>query len=186
MKKNLTLADLDAITKAAQSVVAENGSSYYGWINPPEVADDGTITHTTGWGDSAETRTIDGPEAIEILKKKLDGTYGERFVMSLGTVASLIVNGYSVRFVQFVEDDSAPFDAKGWTVMVIETMPIFHINPADLRLEDVADIVEILDDDSAPDVSWKGTNKVGEFAALLAGSTQPGLDLVTIAQEASK
>ena len=47
-------------------------------------------------------------------------------------------------------------------------------------------IVEILDDNQAADVCWKQTNKVGEFAALLAGACQPGLDLVTIAQTASK
>jgi len=184
--KNLTIETFGRIATAAQAIVAERGPSYYGWVNPPVVADDDTITHTTGWGDEAVTRTIDGPKAVEILKGKLDGAYGERFVCSLGTVAALIANGYSVRFVQFVAEEGTPFDATGWTVMVIETMPIFHVSPDDLRLADVADIVEILDDNQAPNVCWKQTDKVGEFAALLAGSVQPGLDLVAIAQETSK
>jgi len=58
--------------------------------------------------------------------------------------------------------------------MVIETMPILHVSPDDLRLADVADVVEMLDDNQTIDVCWKQTNKVGEFAALLAGACQPG------------
>ena len=70
--------------------------------------------------------------------------------------------------------------------MVIGTMPIFHVSPDDLRASDVGDLVEVLPDNTAPDVCWKQTNKVGEFAALLAGATKSGLDLVAIAQEASR
>jgi hypothetical protein len=70
--------------------------------------------------------------------------------------------------------------------MVIETMPIFHVSLDDLRLADVADVVEMLDDNQAVDVCWKQTNKVGEFAALLRGACESGLDLITIAQAASK
>jgi len=58
--------------------------------------------------------------------------------------------------------------------MVIETMPILHVSPDDLRLADVADVVEMLDDNQTIDICWKQTNKVGEFAALLAGACQPG------------
>lgn len=105
--------------------------------------------------------------------------------MSLGMMAALIANGYAVRFVQFAAEEGVPFDAEGWTVMVIETMPMFHISPDDLRVADVVDLVEVVPDNSAPDVAWKGTNKVGEFAALLAGATQPGLDLVAIARKGS-
>ena len=181
----LSLEQFVRITSAAQDVVAEHGADYYGWTNSPEAQADGTITHESGWGDSAHTREISGPEALEILKKKLDGTYGERFVCSLGSVAALIANGYAVRFVQFRDEAGVPFNSQGWTVMVIETMPLFHISPDDLRLVDVADIVEMLDDNQEPKVCWKETNKVGEFAALLAGVCQPGLDLVAIAREAS-
>lgn len=183
---SLSLADFGRIATAAQSVVASRGAGYYGWVNPPIVADDGTITHTTGWGDSATTRAVTTAEAVAIMKAKLDGAYGERFIASLGTVAALIAQGYSVRLVQFRKEPGVPFDAAGWTVMVIETMPIFHVSPDDLRTTDIADLVEVLDDNQDPTVSWKGTNKVGEFAALLAGAAQPGLDLVAIAQAASK
>ena len=173
------------IAKSAQSVVADRGADYYGWVNSPKAQADGKITHESGWGDNVQTREISGVETLDIMAKKLDGAYGERFICSLGSVAALITNGYSVRFVQFRSEPGVPFDAEGWTVMVIETMPVFHISPDDLRLVDVADVVEILDDNQASDVCWKQTNKVGEFGALLAGACQPGLDLVAIAREAS-
>lgn len=181
----LSLSDLGRIAAAAQAIVAERGATYFGWVNKPEVDTSGAITHTSGWGESATTREVDAAEALQIMERKLDGAYGERFVLSLGTVAALIANGYAVRFVQFAAEEGVPFDAAGWTVMVIETMPMFHISPDDLRVEDVVDLVEVLPDNSTPDVAWKGTNKVGEFAALLAGATQPDLDLVAIAQKAS-
>lgn len=181
----LSMKEFGRIAAAAQAVVAQRGADYYGWVNAPEAKADGTLTHTSGWGDSAETREVSGAEALGIMSQKLDGAYGERFVTSLGMVAALVANGYAVRFVQFRAEPGVPFDAAGWTVMVIETMPIFHISPDDLRLQDVADVVEILDDNSAPEVCWKQTNKVGEFAALLAGASEPGLDLVAIAKAAS-
>jgi hypothetical protein len=181
----LSLEDLARIAAAAQQVVAGRGQGFYGWVNSPE-AHDGKITHASGYGDQAVTREVSGAEALGIMKQKLDGAYGERFITSLGTVAALISNGYNVRFVQFQTEPGVPFDAKGWTVMIVETMPIFHVSPDDLRLTDVADMVEMLDNSKAPDVSWKNTNKVGEFAALLCGACEPGLDLVAIAQGASK
>lgn len=182
----MDLKSFGRIAAAAHRVVAERGAAYFSWVNPPVAAPDGKITHSSGWGDAAITREISGAEALEIMSRKLDGAYGERFITSLGMVAALIANGYHVRFVQFRKEPGVPFDASGWTVMVIETMPMFHVSPEDLRLADVEDLVEILDDNSTPDVAWKNTSKVGEFAALLAGVTQPGLDLVAIAQRESK
>ncbi len=182
---NLNILEFGLIAAAAQSVVVARGSQYYGWVNAPEASADGKLTHKSGWGDSATTREISGAEALEIYKYKLDGAYGERFVCSLGTIAALIANGYAVRFVQFAAEKGVPFNAAGWTVMVIETMPIFHVSPYDIRAADVQDLVEVLPDNSAPDVAWKNTNKVGEFAALLRGACEPGLNLVAIAKEAS-
>lgn len=182
----LNLAQFTRIAQAAQAVVATRGPGYYGWVNAPEVGADGKLTHSSGWGSSATTREVTGAEALDIYKKKLDGAYGERFVTSLGLVAALIAQGYNVRFVQFRKEAGVPFDASGWTVIVVETMPLFHISPDDLRLTDVSDVVEILDDNNAEAVKWKGTNKVGEFAALLAGATQADLNLVEIAQTASR
>ena len=182
----LNKTDFQKIAEAAQAVVAQRGQNYYGWVNSPESDENGVLTHTSGWGDNQQTREVSGAEALEIMKGKLNGAYGERFITSLGTIAALIANGYNVRLVQFGSEPGVPFDAEGWTVMIVETMPVFHISPDDLRMSDVADIVEILDDNQAPDVSWKNTNKVGEFKALLMGACQPGLNLVEIAQEASK
>lgn len=183
--EKLNLQDFGKIVAATQSVVANRGASYYGWVNSPEASADGKLTHKSGWGDQSKTREISGVEALKIVGKKINGAYGERFVCSLGTVAALIGNGYAVRFVQFRKEQGVPFDAAGWTVMVIETMPVFHVSPEDLILADVSDIVELLDDNSTPDVCWKQTNKVGEFAALLAGACESGLDLVKIAQDNS-
>ncbi len=181
----LNMKDFKRISEAALAVVEERGAGYYGWVNAPVVEGE-KISHTSGWGENVETREITPKEAMEIMSKKLDGAYGERFIMSLGTISALIRNGYSVRFVQFAKEEGTPFDASGWTVIVVETMPIFHINPDDLRAEDISDLVEILPNNEAPDVSWKGTDKLGEFRALLAGSEKPGLNLVEIAQKYSK
>lgn len=186
IEHKLSMENFSRIARAAQSVVAERGQNFYAWVNAPEVTEDGKITHATGWGDSATNKEVSNKEALGIMNQKLNGAYGERFITSLGTVAALIANGYHVRFVQFRSEPGVPFNASGWTVMVVEGMPIFHISPEDLKLADVGDLVEILDDNSDPAVSWKNTNKVGEFEALLQGACQPGLDLVKIAQESSK
>ncbi len=181
----LSLQEFKKISEAAIKVVKERTAGYYGWVNAPEM-DGKKIVQLQGWGDSAKKVEVTSGEALSIYKRKLDGAYGERFIMSLGTIAALIANGYAVRFVQFQSEAGVPFDASGWTVMVIETMPVFHVSPDDLRLSDIEDVVEILTDNQDPAVSWKKTDKVGEFKALLAGSIEPGLDLVKIAQEASK
>ena len=184
--KKLDLEGVGRVAAAAQSVAAARGPAYYGWVEAPEAKADGTLTHKSGWGDSVTTREITGAEALAICKRKIDGAYGERFLCSLGLVTALVANKYEVRFVQFAKEAGVQFDAGGWTVMVIGTMPIFHVSPDDLRASDVGDLVEVLPDNTAPDVCWKQTNKVGEFAALLAGATKSGLDLVAIAQEASR
>ena len=46
--------------------------------------------------------------------------------------------------------------------------------------------IEIKTDNNAPEVSWKKTDKVGEFQALLMGTVVPNLDLVKIAQANSE
>lgn len=182
----ISILDLSRVAAAAQEIVAERGQTYYQWTNEPEVSANGFITHKEGYGDEAVVSVITASEALAIMGKKIDGAYGERFICSLGAVAALIMQGYSVRLVQFRREPGVPFDAAGWLVVVIETMPIFHVSPDDIRTADIADLVEILDDNQSQDVCWKGTNKVGEFAALLSGATRSGLDLVAIARAASK
>ena len=125
-------------------------------------------------------------EAVEIFNQKINGAYAERFAMSIGTISALVANGYNCRIVQFQEETGIPFNANGWLVIVVETMPLFHVAPWDLDASKIASLVEVLTDNSAEDVSWKETNKVGEFKALLQGTIQSGLDLVEIAKEASR
>jgi hypothetical protein len=182
----LTKETFKKIASAALTKVASNGADFYGWKNAPQVDEAGNWTQEQGWGGDAKQVSVTPTEAVGIFEAKINGAYGERFVMSLGTISALIANGYSVRMVQFQEEVGAPFDATGWTVIVIETMPIFHIAPWDLDASELSDVVEVLQNNEAPDVSWKGTNKVGEFNALLMGSIEPGLDLVKIAQDHSK
>jgi len=182
----LTLESYQKVAEAAIQAVNNNGVSFYSWVNAPVVEDNGIITHTTGWGDSAETRDVSGEEVLDIMTGKLNGAYGERLITSLGTVAALIMNGYFVRLVQFRREEGIPFEADGCTSIIIETMPVFHCEPHDLCLEGIEDLVEVLDSNKTEDVCWKETNKPSEFAALMAGVCQPGLDLVKIAQAASK
>ena len=107
--KKLSLSLFQKIAKAVLAVVAERGADYYGWKNSPEF-DGQKFSQVQGWGDSAKPVEITPDEALAIYKSKLDGAYGERFVTSLGTIAALIANGYSVQFVQFVKEPGVPFD----------------------------------------------------------------------------
>lgn len=173
----LTIETFKKIVAAATKKINENGQNFYGWKNSPTFI--GGEWHD---GESADATVITAGVASSQSEAKLNGAYGERFVMSLGMISALIANGYNIRFVQFNSEPGVPFNAEGWTVIVVETMPIFHIAPWDLAMEDVSEIVELLNDNSTEDVSWKGTNKVGEFKALLDGSLQKGLNLLQIAQ----
>jgi hypothetical protein len=181
----LTTREFKKIASAALAKVKRNGADFYGWKNAPVVNETGEWTQEQGWGDQAQQVPVTSAEAAGIFEAKLNGAYGERFVMSLGTISALIQNGYNVRMVQFQEEAGVPFDASGWTVIIVETMPIFHIAPWDLDASELSDVVEVLQDNQAPEVSWKGTNKVGEFNALLAGAMESGLDLIKIAKENS-
>ncbi len=183
-RKGLTLEQFSRVQDVALRKVRERGSEYFAWVNPPKL-EDGKLLHTTGWGESAETREISVEEALQIYERKLNGAYAERFMTTLGMIPSLIENEYSVRLVQFAKEEGTPFDASGWIVMIIETMPMFHISPDDLDARDIADLVEVLTDNQDPSVSWKGTNKVGEFHAILMATREAGLDLVEIAKRYS-
>jgi len=185
LPEGLAIEEFTRISHAALEASVQKGADYYGWKNSPEVSLDGTITHTSGWGEAAETRNMTPSEGLGVMNEKLNGAYGERFIMSLGTISALINNGYNVRFVQFQSEPGVPFDAAGWTVIVVESMPLFHISPEDLRCEGLGDLVEVLESNESPDVCWKQTNKIGEFQALLAGAAESGLDLVWLAQSGS-
>lgn len=177
--------DVAALVAATIKKTKENGAEHYAWRNSPEVSFQ-SWTQVQGWGENASAVEISAAEAGSIFQSKLNGAYSERFAMSVGTIAALVANGYNCRLVQFAQEEGTPFDASGWLVVIVETMPVFHVAPWDMDASLVKDQVEILIDNSHEDVSWKNTNKVGEFAALLQGSVEPGLDLVSIAQELSK
>jgi len=173
----LTKETFELVTQAALKRVAELGAGYFGWKNSPEFEDG-------SWKSGSDE--ISAEDAAGVFKQKIDSGYSERFVMSLGTVASLISNGYNVRLVQFEKEEGVPFDASGWLVIAVEGMPIFHVSPDDLDSSGLEDIVEVLSKNNEEcGVKWQGTNKVGEFTALLRGSLEPGLDLVAIAKEHS-
>jgi hypothetical protein len=180
--KNLTLATLQVIFVAAISRLTANGARFYRWINRPNFQGDGQW-HDGEWEGAPQ---ITPEAASKNLEEKTNGAYGERFLASLGLIAALIANGYKCRFVQFRKEVGIPFDATGWTCIVVETMPVFHIAPWDLDTTGLAEVVELLDDNKAVDVSWKDTDKVGEYTALLQGTLTSGLDLVAIAQAASE
>lgn len=179
--KNLNKKSIKKLISAALKQIEKNGSNFYGWQNAPIVKGN-KITHTSGWGDSETKLEISTQEAFKIYESKLNGAYGERFAMTVAMLPGLIENGYSVSLVQFAQEKGIPFNANGWLVVIVESMPIFHISPDDLSGNDVEEMVNILCDNQHTDVCWKKTDKVGEFNALLQGSVEPGLDLVKIAQ----
>ena len=148
---------------------------------------DGKLVHTSGYGDTAKTAEVSVEEALAIYKKKVDGAYTERFLLFIGQLEAIIKNGYKVSLIQHQGSDGAPFDSEGWLVVVVETMPIYHIAPWDLDLKDVESLVSLVSQSESENdlVRWKGTNKRGEFKALQVAVSKKGEDLVKIAKEFS-
>ena len=169
MVEKLSLAQLKKLGEIATAGIARRGSDFFGWRNAPEVQN-GVLTHTEGWGESATTRPISVEEALSIDKAKLDGAYGERFALSVGLALGLAQAGAEVHLIQKVSDGS-PFDAKGWLILAINGHPLFHISPDDLSVEEcgAAGLVSLVADGSseAEQFGWKGTNKVGELSMLI-------------------
>ena len=153
------------------------------WVNAPEF-ENGVFTHTTGWGDSAETRTVTEEEALAIYKQKVDGAYTERLLLFAGQLEAIVKNGYKVALIQHQGKDGAPFDSNGWLVAVVEGLPIYHIAPWDLNLKDVEELVTLVPPTESDNklICWKGTDKRGEAMALNAAVTGGGKNLIEIAQ----
>jgi len=170
-------SDLPLLIKASLKSIETNGASYYAWKQTPSHSDESE----TGWriGD----RTVSAEYAGRIYQQKMTSAYGERFAMSIGVVVGLVKNGYNIRLVRFKNEKNVEFNTKGWIIIVVESMPIFHIPPWDLNPIFVKKILENLDDNMSEDVKYKETNKVGEFTAMLQGSLTPGLDLLSIAKK---
>ncbi len=172
----LTSHSLKRLYNISLEKIRTKGASYYNWKNSP-IEKNNKIYYV----ENGVENEIEIGAALEIMNQKLSSTYSERYVGMLGMLSSLINNGYDIRLVQFADELNVPFDAHKWIVLIVETMPIFHINPADLDTEQISDLVEIHNDNTHESVCWKGTNKIGEFTSLLQGCIYPNLDLVKIA-----
>ncbi len=156
------------------------------WVDAPKVVDE-KLVHTSGYGDTAKTTEISVEEALAIYNKKVDGTYTERFLLFAAQLEAIVKNGYKVALIQNQGHDGAPFDSEGWLVVVVETLPIYHIAPWDLNLKDVEELVTLIPPTESDNelINWKRTDKRGEIMALNAAVTGSGKDLVGIAQRFS-
>ena len=179
----LSVEDAKVVENA---VMASYDVSQTNWIEAPVVVG-GKLVHTSGWGDTAKTAEVSLEEALAIYKKKVDGAYTERFLLFVGQLEAIIKNGYKVALIQFQGSDGAPFDSEGWLVAVVEGLPIYHIAPWNLDLKDVESLVSLVPQDESENdlVSYKDTNKRGEFKALQVAVSKKGEDLVKIAKEFS-
>lgn len=160
--------------------IVSKGTEYFAWKNSPIHTNDHWQVEV-GYGDSKEVKVLEPTEAETIFGNKINSAYSERFAMTVGTIVGLVNNGYNVEIVQ-TNNESTPFNADGWSVIVVEGMPIFHISPDDIKL--TPELVSVVDSED-PRYSYKKTNKLGEFTALLRGSVESGLNLLEIAQQNS-
>lgn len=151
------------------------------WVNPPELtrSEDGIVQF---WHDGKE---ISAEESQVVWERKLNGAYTERLANFMNGLSAIVDNGYKVELVQFQEEKGVAFDANGWLVVVVETMPVFHLSPDDLDAGDLAEMVNIHTDNQDPSVCWKQTDKRGENIALKTAIDEPGKDLVAIAKRYS-
>ena len=169
--KYLDLNLLHILFTIVKEEVARKGAGFYAWINAPQVAEDGSITHTSGWGDSTETKKISVKQAFEIYEGKLNGAYGERFASTMALLAGLIRQGKKIALLQLQKEVGAPFNAEGWVVLSVEGYPMFHLAPWDLPMDKIneAGLLNIIFENSpeAVEHGYKGTNKVQELSLLL-------------------
>ena len=168
------------------AVMANYNVEKTAWVDAPRVLN-GELVHTSGYGEKAKTYKVSVEEALSIYNKKVDGAYTERFLLFMVQLGAIVRNGYKVALIQHQGSDGAPFDSEGWLVVVVETMPIYHIAPWDLNLKDVKELVTLIPPTESDNelINWKRTDKRGEIMALNAAVTGSGKDLVGIAQKFS-
>ena len=156
------------------------------WVDAPRVLS-GELVHTSGYGEKAETCKVSVEEALAIYNKKVDGAYTERLLLFVAQLEAIVKNGYKVALIQNQGHDGAPFNSEGWLVVVVETMPIYHIAPWDLNLNDVKELVTLIPSTESDNelISWKRTDKRGEIMSINAAITGGGKNLVEIAQRFS-
>jgi len=166
----LNLSNLTVLFSIVKSEIARKGADFYGWKNAPEVKD-GKLMHSSGWGDNVTTTEVSAQEALNIYEGKLNGAYGERFVITMALLAGLVRQGKKVALLQIQKEEGIPFNAEGWVVASIEGFPMFHLAPWDLPMAEVeaAGLITLVTEGSeeAKIHGWKGTNKVQELSSLL-------------------
>lgn len=168
------------------AVMANYNVEKTAWVDAPRVLS-GELVHTSGYGEKAKTCKVSVEEALAIYNKKVDGAYTERLLLFVAQLEAIVKNGYEVALIQNQGHDGAPFNSEGWLVVVVETMPIYHIAPWDLNLKDVEELVTLIPPTESDNelINWKRTDKRGEIMALNAAVTGSGKDLVGIAQRFS-
>lgn len=199
MEKNnlkLKFLSVDDAKKVFEIFMATFTQEKVAWVNAPKFVE-GRLFHTSGWGNSAQTREISSEEALAIDKRKLDGTYTERCQLFLSLLVPIVKNGYNVALIQHQAHDGAPFNSEGRLVIVVEGMPIYHISPEDLDVSLLKELVTLIPQEEVDNdlICWKKTDKVGEAAAIFMAVSEPkfsqvfgktiGVDLIEIAQKFS-
>lgn len=167
----LNLEQLKTLAAIVKAAVVQKGADFYGWRNAPVADETGHLTHSSGWGESVTTREITVQEALAVDQAKLDGAYGERFVLSVAVAIAAAKNGHEVALIQKQSEPGVPFDATGWLILAIDGHPLFHVAPHDLATEaaNEAGLVQLVEDSSleAEHFGWKNTNKVDELGMVL-------------------
>ena len=171
----LNPADIQILAGIADEAAKARGADFYAWKNAPEHKN-GEFSHTTGWGPAATTQSLSAEQALDLYKQKLDGAYGERFLMTIAAIAGFVEKGHKVALLQ-LQEEGTPFDARGWVVVSVNGYPMFHISPDDLPMEKVAEagLVRVIakNSEAAQEHAWKGTDKLQEFGLLLKWATAP-------------
>ena len=198
MKENLSLKflSIDDVKKLFNIFFSTFTQEKVAWVNAPKFVK-GRLFHTSGWGNSAQTREISSEEAIAIDKRKVDGAYTERCQLLLSILIPIVENGYSVALIQHQAHDGAPFNSEGRLIVVVEGLPIYHISPEDLDVSLLEELVTLIPQEEVDNdlICWKKTDKVGEAAAIFMAASEPKsvqvfgeiirVDLIEIAQKFS-
>ena len=167
----LSSQSVNEFLEIALAAAAKKGAEFYGWKNAPTYKNGG-FSHSSGWGESTKTSEVSPQRALDIYQEKLDGAYGERFLLMAAAIPGLVSNGHKVAFLQLQKEEGVPFDATGWIVISVNGYPLFHIAPTDLPMAEMNEkgLVNLIVEGSAEakEHEWKGTNKVQEFEKLLS------------------
>lgn len=170
MVRYLTESDLGTLVGIAKAAAAAKGADFYSWKNPPELKA-GRLVQSQGWGDQANDVEVSVEQALAIDKAKLDGAYGERFLLTVAYIIAAVKRGVRVALLQKLAEPGLPFDATGWVVVSVNGYPMFHVAPWDLPMADLntAGLVTVIGENSpeAQEHGWKQTDKVQEFGLLL-------------------